>query len=244
MKSRFRTALGVVTLGVAVIVASLSLSAGSVAANERPEKPEQFVTIIWEMDNYPEHNTIWPQTLVDHVVTDTPSLGAFDNLLTGNCVGYQVDVYKYTKDKDVEKVDNLINGGVLYGPNNPPEPLISGGEGKAWKFYKNDDCRPRVEVTEPFIVTSVSCGTPDSLEVPTQENISFFYGENEVSGQTFYGPLDGTVTAVANEGYVLIGDSEWPFVLKAATECPPESTTTTQPTTTTTVAPTTAAPIS
>lgn len=101
----------------------------------------QYAVVIWQVNDYPT-NSMWPQTLVDSVTgLDAPNLGYFDSLLKGKCVKYQVDVYHYdVKDGSKAKVDNLIATGHLYGSNNPPEPLISGGEGTAWKFYSNNDC--------------------------------------------------------------------------------------------------------
>lgn len=102
---------------------------------------KQYAVVIWQVNDYPT-NSMWPQTLVDSVTgLDAPNLGYFDALLKGKCVKYQVDVYHYdVKDGSKAKVDKLIATGHLYGSNNPPEPLISGGEGTAWKFYSNNDC--------------------------------------------------------------------------------------------------------
>lgn len=100
-----------------------------------------FITVLWHMDNYGETTDIFPQTYVKSKVTTEPDLGAFDADLTGTCTGFQVDVYKYTKDADKTVADNLITAAHLLGPNNPLEHLIPGGEGTAWKFYKNTNCQ-------------------------------------------------------------------------------------------------------
>lgn len=111
----------------------------------------QFVTIIWKMNPVGAPPVFTPaQTIVDHKVTSTPKLGAFDNLLVGKCVGFQVDVYKYTVAADIAAVDHLVSVGILTGPGNPPEPLIAGGLGTAWKFYQNSDCARPVAVYPVF----------------------------------------------------------------------------------------------
>lgn len=106
-----------------------------------PVTTTHFMTIIWNMNPIGAPPVFTPaQTIVDSTETDAPDLSAFDSLLVGNCVGFQVDVYKYTLADDKAQVDNLISVGVLNGPGNPAEPLIDGGLGTAWKFYQNSDC--------------------------------------------------------------------------------------------------------
>ncbi len=156
----------------------------------------QFATIIWKMNPVGSPPVFTPaQTIVDHTFTSSPELGAFDSLLTGKCVGFQVDVYKYTLPGDRTKVDALISGGVLNGHNNPAEPLIAGGLGTAWKFYQNSDCAQPVAVypvfPEPTQPTCLADGALPSTPA-TAGGIQYAWDE------------DGkTLRATATEGHFI-----------------------------------------
>ncbi len=253
-------------------------------SNEPCVSETQFVTIIWNMNPVGAPPVFNPaQTIVDHKVTSTPELGAFDHLLVGKCVGFQVDVYKYTNEADKAAVDYLISSGTLYGPNNPTEPLISPRvEGTAWKFYQDSVCPPELKLIVPAVVINDPCDPDNASFVGVQdENITwsevegwlvaqaapgYTFGENKfewdqstaedsgevcpieitgvsvtiadppicgpnndpinipvVEGLTFddSGWVDGerTITATADKGYVLDGQSEWTFT-DEATACP------------------------
>ena len=150
-----------------------------------PTTTTQYVTIIWKMDTYPTTTSIWPQTLVNSMVTSAPNLAAFDSLLVGKCVGFQVDVYKYTLAGDKAKVDNLISGGFLSSPNHPAEPLIAGGAGTAWKFYQDSSgCAVTPVFPEPVAPT---CDADGSLPAtPTTEGIEYTW-----DGNTLYASVTG-----------------------------------------------------
>lgn len=92
-----------------------------------------YVTAAWLVPGGP--GSIWEpdQTLVTSMETDEPSLGALDSYPFAECSYYQIDVYV-----DNEITDELLDGGILRNPNDPPESLIPGGEGTAWKFVQTD----------------------------------------------------------------------------------------------------------
>ena len=143
---------------------------------------EQFVTIIWNMNPVGPPPVFNPaQTIKDHKVTSTPQLNAFNDLLVGKCVGYQVDVYKYTKASDIKAVDNLIDVGILTGPGAPAEPLIDGGHGVAWKFYQNADCAQEPEVVSPVFPDPVppTCDADGALpSTPTTPGVTYTWDGN------------------------------------------------------------------
>jgi hypothetical protein len=188
-------------------------------ANEPCPSDTKFVTIIWKMNPNGTPPVFNPaQTLVDHTVTNSPELDAFDDLLTGTCVGFQVDVYKYTNEADKAAVDYLISSGVLYGPNNPTEPLIAGGLGTAWKFYQESTCGPVLtEVTPAAATVAPICGADnDTVTIPTTEGVT--YSDTGWSGG------ERTITAAADDGYVLAeGKWSWTFT-DDAVACPIEVT--------------------
>lgn len=104
-----------------------------------PAPTKKFDTFLWKLssDSTPADPFKGEQTYMKDVVTDSPDLSAVDAFAvqeTCDAVDYQVDVYKYTIESDRSKVDYLRSHGKLYGPSNPPEPLIDGGLGTAWKF--------------------------------------------------------------------------------------------------------------
>lgn len=91
-----------------------------------------YVTVAWTMSSYVDATTpTWPQHYAAKAETDTPSLGALDETLTG-CL-YQVDVYKNDATTAA-----LLAGGVLNGPNSPQESLIPGGWGVSYKIVHTD----------------------------------------------------------------------------------------------------------
>lgn len=154
MKTAFRT-VGVGLIALAVVLLGALTLAPSASATQ-----QQTVTIVWQMPSWDGNSATWPQTYVSHAAN--VGLG----IETPDCGYFQVDVYKYGTDSDKAKVDALIAGGVLKGPNNPPEPLISGGIGVAWKFVNAGEC----ETTSPS--PSDSSGSPspspsESSSTPT-----------------------------------------------------------------------------
>lgn len=110
-----------------------------------------FVTVAWIATK----GDIWnpAQVLAYTVETDEPDLNALDEAVaTHECgVYFQIDVYT-----DDEVTDALIAGGVLYGPSNPDENLIPGGEGTAWKFIESAPCPDEANPAGEIIA---ACGT-------------------------------------------------------------------------------------
>lgn len=170
-------------------------------SNEPCVSETQFVTIIWNM-NPVGTPPVWDpaQTIVDHKVTSTPELGAFDDLLVGKCVGFQVDVYRYTTEADKAAVDNLISVGILTGPGSPPEPLIEGGYGVAWKFYQDSDCAQEPEVVAPAFPEPIApqCDADGSLPALPTETASIKYTWDESD--------PNMMIATAKGGFVFAGD--------------------------------------
>lgn len=125
-------------------------------------------TVVWEMGGW-DGRPVWdpPQEFVAVQFTVDGDINSADHLIP-ECGYFQVDVYKYNNDSNRAKVDNLIAGGLLYGPNNPPEPLIRGGEGTAWKFVNQGECgtaSTTTTTTVPPTTTSTST-TTTSTSIP------------------------------------------------------------------------------
>jgi len=98
-----------------------------------------YVIVAWDMHGWNGGGAVWPQSYVTSEKQDTPDLSALDDDLNEIGYGcYQIDIYY-----DDTTTTNLIAGGVLYGPNNPAEHLIGGGQGTAWKFLQiGNGCNP------------------------------------------------------------------------------------------------------
>lgn len=129
------------------------------------QRETQYMTIVWKMPSWagPQSPT-WPQEIVSHTQTDQPTLG----VETPDCGYFQVDIYKYTTESDRNKVDNLIAGGVLNGPNNPPEPLIPGGWGTAYKLVNAGTCETATPTPTPTPSETTPTPTPtETTESPT-----------------------------------------------------------------------------
>lgn len=117
---------------ISCVLVAVPLSA---QAAEVPE-PE-YVIVAWSATE----GDIWnpAQTLAEYQYTDEASLGTLDALLP--CGGYyQVDLYYNTKVSAA-----LIDGGVLYGPQNPTEPHAYVVPGDPWKLIATPACAEKPE---------------------------------------------------------------------------------------------------
>ncbi len=92
-----------------------------------------------------------------------------------------------------------------------------------------DDCIVTVEPVEPTVVQSEICDVQGSVTFPETAGLQYLLDGEPVSG-TLTGPVAGTVTAAAGDGYALT-DSEWSYQLDvaAAETCPPTDGGTTPP---------------
>lgn len=131
MKNRllaFLAALSLLLLGSVAV-------AGTASAHSNNTHGYRVVT--WQMPSWSGGRTpTWPQHYVSDVYVSDGE-GALDQASVPSCGYFQIDVYK-----NDSATTNLINGGVLYGPGNPPESLINGGWGTAYKLVNNGTCRP------------------------------------------------------------------------------------------------------
>lgn len=201
--------------GATALLLAIGGTVGLASAASATENPApQYAVIIWSMEPSGETPDFDPdQTIVDSVVgLSTPDLNYFDSLLVGKCIAFQIDVYKYNVyDYSKDQVDYLISHGVLSSPGNPAEPLISGGQGTAWKFYVNTDCGPELVTPEaPSFVDA--CGPADegsyTLTVPANTEAVTYTSEADTDLNRV------RVIAVANEGFALSSGEDkdvWQF---------------------------------
>lgn len=153
MKTAFR-ALGA---GLIALVGVL-LWAPAASATQQSDT----VTIVWQMPSWKGSTPTWPQQIVSH----TANVGL--DVTVPDCGFFQVDVYKYGTESDKAKVDALIKGGVLTAPNNPPEPLIPGGLGTAWKFVNAGVCETATPTPSPSDSSDTPTPTPsETTQTPT-----------------------------------------------------------------------------
>lgn len=197
----------IVLLVMFAIICVMLFVAGQQAANASEQQEPNRATVVWEMGGW-DGRPVWepPQEFVAVEFTVGGDINSADHLIP-ECGFFQVDVYKYNNEANRAKVNNLIAGGVLYGPNNPPEPLIGGGHGTAWKFVNQGDCTTVTVTTttmEPTTTTTTST-IPSSTSTTT------------VPETTSTVPPSSTTTTVTEE----------------TTTTTESLTTTTQPTTTT-----------
>ncbi len=151
-----RTALRAFGAGL-VALAAVLLWTPAASAQE-----QQTVTIVWQMPSWNGNTPTWPQQIVSH----TTNVGL--DVAVPDCGFFQVDVYKYGTESDQAKVDALIKGGVLTAPNNPPEPLIPGGLGTAWKFVNAGECETSTPTPSPSDSSDTPTPTPsETTATPT-----------------------------------------------------------------------------
>lgn len=208
-----------------LLVSAVALAAIPALAVQQEEEPNR-ATVVWEMGGW-EGRPVWdpPQEFVAVQFTVDGDINSADHLIP-ECGYFQVDVYKYNNDSNRAKVDNLIAGGLLYGPNNPPEPLISGGQGTAWKFVNQGECPPpttTTTTTEPPTTTTTEPPTTTTTEPPTTTT-------TEPPTTTTTEPPTTTTTVPETTTTMVV------------TTTVPETTTTEDPTTTTVATTTTEQP--
>ncbi|MFP4513329.1 MAG: hypothetical protein ACLFRV_10340 [Acidimicrobiales bacterium] len=88
---------------------------------------------------------------------------------------------------------------------------------------EGEQCDEEVTPEDPEVTLSKECEVPDKLHVPETEGVTYFLGDDDVTGETLEGSQSGTLTAEADEGYKL-NDPDWEFTfdLAAAEPCPEE----------------------
>jgi hypothetical protein len=134
----------------------------------------QYKVFVWNMPSWVGDRTpTWPQTLYS-VTKVTTTEGALSVPVLPECGYFQIDVYKYTTKADRKAVDKLQAGGFLNGPGNPPEPLIAGGWGTAYKLVDKGVCvtptptpTPTVTPTPTPTETATPTPTPSETVTPT-----------------------------------------------------------------------------
>lgn len=121
---------------------------------EPPTAPVQTITLIaWKMPSWINSTTpTWPQSYQSSVVQTTADLNALDASLPCGSQ-FQLDA-----NLTGPVVTALIAGGHLDGPGNPPEALIPGGWGVAYKLIQTPACVPVpvVEHHEASTCTSIT----------------------------------------------------------------------------------------
>ncbi|MDZ7677500.1 MAG: hypothetical protein U5K29_02995 [Acidimicrobiales bacterium] len=92
------------------------------------------------------------------------------------------------------------------------------------KVELDGDCDQEVIPEDPEVTLSKECEVPDKLHVPNTEGVTYLLDGDDVSGETLEGPLSGTLTAEADEGYELTEEWSYPFDLGVGDPCPEEVT--------------------
>lgn len=173
----------------------------SVSECPDPEEPPvtepECITAAWAMPGQWTGGATWPQALVGSEARECGDL----TWPVPECgVNLQIDSY-YAN----ETTTALLAGGVLHGPNNPPESLWEGSP--AWKFVKGADCPPIPDKPEPIVTveteTMTDCEAEEVVTTTTTTTINWV--------------LEGRAW-IQTEPVVTVTESERPATLE---ECPP-----------------------
>ncbi len=83
-----------------------------------------------------------------------------------------------------------------------------------------ENCAPQedAEAEPPVISVAEACGVDSTLTIPASDVADYFLNGEPVTG-TVTGPVSGTVTAEAKDGFVLTGTTSWPVDLPATRAC-------------------------
>jgi hypothetical protein len=174
---------------------------GTTATCPAPQGPPDidYVTVAWTMPSWVNSTTAtWPQQKFASIETEDPNLGALDSqlaasVLCGQEKQWQVDVYF-----DNAVTDALVAGGYLNGPGSPPESLISGGWGVAYKLVHitGPPCLPQ-DAAASAQVSQPDCRAAGS---PTFTLVNATWSSAPPTTPGSY-----TITAVADAGHLFPG---------------------------------------
>ncbi len=84
------------------------------------------------------------------------------------------------------------------------------------------DCGPTTTTVTPVapdLTTSQACDVPGSITIDATEGVGSFFNGEPIAAGKHSGPLSGTVTAKALEGFELKGTSSWAVSVLAAAAC-------------------------
>jgi hypothetical protein len=175
---------------------------GPVAGEVTGHTCEDYIIVAWKMPSWINSTTpTWSQTYFTSQEEQTPNLNALDNKLVEECgVQYQVDIY-YNSPTTA----SLIAGHHLDGPNNPPEDLIDGGWGVAYKLVQGPACAQPVTPSESDV-----CTAGGTITIHAATGVVYYLNGKAVNtsaGDAVITGLHGTntVTASATSGYLLTG---------------------------------------
>ena len=165
-----------------------------------PPDPTPYVLVAWTMPSWdtgadPFHHPTWDPYQTFFAKTDlaTEDLNALDAQLTACGTSYQVDLYNDSTD-----TTSLINGGKLYGPDNPHEDFPKpSGWGVTFKLVHNADCLPQ-DATAGATVSAPTCKRDGSgVATFTLEFADWAGPEDQTVG-------DHTRTANAQTGHLFL----------------------------------------
>lgn len=111
---------------------------------------------------------------------------------------------------------------------------FSTGEITVDSVADDEPCGDVVTAVEPEIVQSAECEVEGTLTIPETGGVRYLLDGEEISAGVHSGPISGTLTAEAVDGYELANpDFSVEIDIAAAEDCPEQSTTIEPPTSTT-----------
>jgi hypothetical protein len=189
---------------------------GTVAGEITGHPCEDYIIVAWHMPSWDNSTTpTWSQTYFTSQEEAAPDLSALDSQLTEACgVQYQVDIY-YNSPTTA----SLIAGEHLDGPNNPPEDLIPGSWGVAYKLVQGPACATPAVPTESDV-----CNVGGTITIDAAVGVVYSLNGNPVdtsSGSATFSGLNGvnTVTAAPAAGYLLTGYPSGGWSFNINTDC-------------------------
>jgi hypothetical protein len=189
---------------------------GTIAGEITGHPCEDYIIVAWHMPSWVNSTTpTWSQTYFTSHEEGTPNLNALDSQLTEQCgVQYQVDIY-YNSPTTA----SLIAGEHLDGPNNPPEDLIPGDWGVAYKLVQGPACATPATPSESDV-----CSAGGTITINAAVGVVYYLNGNPVdttSGSATLSGLHGvnTVTAAATTGYLLTGYPSGGWSYNINTDC-------------------------
>ncbi|MDQ6715061.1 MAG: hypothetical protein M3Z83_02995 [Actinomycetota bacterium] len=81
-------------------------------------------------------------------------------------------------------------------------------------------CPKVTTAAKPTVTQSSACDVPGSYTVPAVTGVTYLLDGRPTKPGTYTGATTGTLTAVADAGYVLTGASSFPIVVDKAATCP------------------------
>ena len=209
LKRMLSTAATLIAVGGLALAGAGSASAHSAMVDGTAQcRPDGTVSVTWTVTN---------DYQLPVQVTQTSSTGG------GSVTGLPVTIDAARRRATTKAT--VRQEGISPAPRPPPwESTGPGRTGSRPTATRSvtlpQDCGPDDDAGDaggPTVSQSSDATRPGSLTVPVTEGVGYFFNGEPIAAGKHAGPLSGTVTAMADQGFELTGTASWPVSIPPRT---------------------------